>query len=93
MENQIHFRFRTLIIFLSATGLPRGHLGATIERAVIRYSLSLLPTGIYLFKVNDGKNRTMCEICSKLTMKIDVVLVSLLLTLNRFHSLFCCFHR
>ena len=27
------------------------------------------PTGIYLFKVNDGNIRTMCEICSKLAIK------------------------
>ena len=27
-------------------------------------------TGIYLFKVNNGNNRTMCEIRSKLTKKI-----------------------
>ena len=36
----------------------------------------------------------MCEICSKLTIKHqnDIVLVSLYLTLNRFHTLFWCFH-
>ena len=37
-----------------------------------------------------------CEICSKLTIKTpeqnDVILVSLLLTLNRFHKLFWCLH-
>ena len=38
-----------------------------------------------------------CVKCSKLTTKAskqhhDVVLVSLLLTLNRFHTLFWCFH-
>ena len=27
------------------------------------------PTGIYLFKVNNRNTRTMCEICSKLTIK------------------------
>ena len=26
-------------------------------------------TGIYLFKVNNGNTKTMCEICSKLTIK------------------------
>ena len=55
------------------------------------------PVGIYLFKVNDGYTRTMCEICSKLTIKTperrhDVFLVSLLLTFNKFHTLFLCFH-
>ena len=28
----------------------------------------ILP-GIYLFKVNNGNTKTMCKICSKLTMK------------------------
>ena len=28
-----------------------------------------LPVGIYLFKINNGNTRTMCEICSKLTIK------------------------
>ena len=27
------------------------------------------PTSIYLFKVSNGNTRTMCEICSKLTIK------------------------
>ena len=49
--------------------------------------------GIYLLKVNNRNTRTMCEICSKLTIKppenvIDVVLVALLLTFNRFHIFF-----
>ena len=38
--------------------------------------------GIYLFKVNNGNNRTECEI-SEVN---DVILVSLLLTLSRFHT-------
>ena len=29
----------------------------------------ILPTGIYLFKVNNKNTRTRCEICSKLTIK------------------------
>ena len=28
------------------------------------------PSGIYLYKVNNGNTRTMCEICSNLTIKI-----------------------
>ena len=52
---------------------------------------------IYLFKINNKSTRTLCKICSKLTLKIqndviDVVLVSSLLSLNRFHTLFKCFH-
>ena len=45
-------------------------------------------TDIYFF--NNGNNRTMCEIFSILN---DVIMVSLSLTLNRFHILlwsFCC---
>ena len=33
-------------------------------------SLTLILTGTYLFKVNNGNTRPMCEICSDLTMKI-----------------------
>ena len=33
--------------------------------------LTHFPAGIYLFKVNDGDTRTICEICSQLTMKIS----------------------
>ena len=42
---------------------------------------SISPAGIYLFKVNNGNTRTMCE------HVIDVVLVSLLLTLLTLLSL------
>ena len=46
----------------------------------------------YLFKFNNFNNRIKCEICSKLTIELsDVVLVSLLLTLNVFDTLFYCF--
>ena len=52
----------------------------------------LIPTGNYMFKVNNRHTRTTSEICSKLTIKTPndtkgAVLVSLLLTLNIFHSL------
>ena len=55
------------------------------------------PTGIYLVIVNNGKTRTMCQICSKWKKRhqneiYDIVLVFLLLTLNMFHLLFWCFH-
>ena len=55
------------------------------------------PTGIYLFKVNNRNTRTMCEICSWLTIKTPErrqwrVLVPLLLTLHRCHLLFWCFY-
>ena len=55
------------------------------------------PADVYSFKVNNGNTRTMCEICSDLTIRhqndvIEVLLVLLLLTLNGFHILFWCFH-
>ena len=37
------------------------------EKSVFRVSVNL--TGIYIFTVNNGYNRTMREICSKLTIK------------------------
>ena len=48
------------------------------------------PAGIYLLKVNDKNTRTRCEICSKLHQNDanSDALVSLLLTLNIFHTLF-----
>ena len=59
--------------------------------------LSIFPAGIYLLKVNNRKTRKRCDLCSKLTIKtpedaIGIVLVSLLLTLNIFHTLFWCFY-
>ena len=44
------------------------------------------PAGNYMFKVNNRNTRTRCEICSRLT--INTHLVSLLLTLNIFHTFF-----
>ena len=59
------------------------------------FSLYPNPAGNYMFKVNNRNTRTKCEVCSKLTIKtperrhcaIGVVLVSLLLPLNIFHTL------
>ena len=54
------------------------------------------PTDIYLFKVNNKNTKTMCEICSKLTIKknSDVinVLMSFSLTMNIFHTLTWCYY-
>ena len=52
------------------------------------------PTGIYLFEFSNNNSWIKCEIRSKLTLTIegpDVVLVSILLTLNIFDTLFYCF--
>ena len=52
-----------------------------------------VPAGIYLFKVNNRNTWTMYEICSKLTIKIpERCWWSLLLTLNRFHTLLWYFY-
>ena len=55
------------------------------------------PANIYMFKVNNESTRSICEICSKLTIKTPnkvngAILVSLLLTLNICHTFFWCFH-
>ena len=52
----------------------------------------LTTTGSYMLKFNKSNTRTRSEICSKLTIKTPkrrhgVVLVSLLLALNIFHTL------
>ena len=47
------------------------------------------PADIYVFKASNGNTRTICEISETL---IDAVLISLLLTLNKFLTLFSCFH-
>ena len=47
------------------------------------------PTSIYLFEFSNTNSRINCKICLKLTVEVpDVVLVSLLLTLNIFDTLF-----
>ena len=33
------------------------------------FAKNFIPVGIYLFKVNYGNTRTMCEICLKLAIK------------------------
>ena len=45
---------------------------------------SIRPTGNYMFKVNKRNTRTMCEICSELTIKTPE-----LLTLSKFHPCSC----
>ena len=52
---------------------------------------SYYPADIYLLKVNNRSTRTRCKICSKLTHQNgvnSVVLMSLLLTLNIFYTMF-----
>ena len=73
------------------------NLNSTLERRLvsitnkinIREQCNL--SSINLFKVNNKNTKTICEICLKLTIKTqvvnDVVLVSLLLPVNRFHTI------
>ena len=75
------------------TGLTKG---PSTQWGLIHNLLGIYTPGIY--KVSNGSARTMCEICSKLKIKIPerlsvVVLVSLLLTLSRFHAFLWCIHR
>ena len=54
------------------------------------FDVGLSSDDVYMFKVNNGKTRT-----PELRHQNDaneIVLVSLLLTLNRFHTFFWCFH-
>ena len=55
-------------------------------------TVSVFPTGINLFKINIRNTRTICEICLKLTIKTERLLVALLLTLKRFYKPFWCLH-
>ena len=78
---------------------PKGQEGNML-RCLARDStrhVAFNPANIYLFKINNRKTNKRCGICSKLTIKThqkyatDIVLVSLLLTLNVFHTFFKCF--
>ena len=74
----------------------RKETGTSFEVTNETFHLSY-PISIYPFKVNNRNTRTRCEICSKSTKRHQndangVVLVSLLLTLNIFHTLFSCFY-
>ena len=53
------------------------------------FSQKCEPAGIYLFNVNEGNTRTVCEKCSKST--VNVFDVSLFLTLNIIHTSLRCF--
>ena len=46
-----------------------------------------VPAGNYMFKVTKRRTRTRCKICSNLLIKTPE-LMSFLLTLNTFHTLF-----
>ena len=84
----VHLAFRTkvscLSVMASSTQFYSSKSGSITANR---------PSDIYLLKVNNRNTRTSCEICSKVTIKTpndasSIVLVSLLLTLNTFHTLF-----
>ena len=58
------------------------------------FNNTFILSGIYLLKFNNGNIKTMCEICSKLPIKILETSVTLFwwLTLNRFHTLYWDYH-
>ena len=57
-----------------------------------------VPSNIHSFKFNNGDTRIMHQICSKLTSKKlgwrywPLSVVFIVVALNIFHTLFCCFH-
>ena len=73
------------------------HISLSCHQKNLLWRKNRIPAGNYMFKVNNRNTRTKSEICSKLTIKIPKRhhwrrSVSLLLTLNIFHSLFYCFY-
>ena len=59
-----------------------------VTRIIMRSTNTAIPANIYMFKVNDRNTVKRCEICPKLT---DAGLMSLVLTLNIFHTFFLGF--
>ena len=84
------------MVFIYKTVLRRSILYMKLS-CIASTITSIFPADYYLFKVNNRNTTTRCEICSKLTIKkperrhsVNVILVSLLLTLNIFNTLTPC---
>ena len=58
---------RKSVYFFCSQGCPVGK--SLLEANVPIMPISLFPAGIYLFKINNGNARTVCEICSELAIK------------------------
>ena len=91
---RVLIHYLTVRLFESKPSFPQHHSVSSSSKN--NQNLVYPNAIIYLFKVNIGSIRTMCEICSNLTIKTKkninaVALVSLLLTSNKFHTLFQCF--
>ena len=91
-SNACFFRHNFLAIYSLGIFLKSLSLDQVFQVLLCQtnYEYSLFPVSNYMFKVNNKKTRTRCEICSK--RRSGVVLVSLLLTLNIFHTSFLCFY-
>ena len=91
---RVLIHYLTVRLFDSKPSFPQHHSVSSSSKN--NQNLVYPNAIIYLFKVNIGSIRTMCEICSNLTIKTKKninagALVSLLLTSNKFHTLFQCF--
>ena len=71
---------------------PKNIYPTVTENECIIWNLLFLRPNRHLFKFSNNNSIIMCKICSKLTIEAsDIVLVSLILTLNIFDLLFSCF--
>ena len=62
--------FEHVIVIWELTSISEINFGNLLSPARhCKTPLSTFPAGIYLIKVNNGNTRTMCEICSKKTIK------------------------
>ena len=74
MWSVFHFMFYVLSLvvdnlFAVLSAVFRWYRQATPGSSGLRWFYLKIPARIYLFKYNSSDTRTMCEICSKLTMK------------------------
>ena len=82
---------------ISIRSLPRTVLSqksTKLQKHLNGVNQEIDPTGVYLFKINNGNNRTICDICNKKDTRTTshVTVVSFLLILNRFYLLLWCFY-
>ena len=84
--------FQQIYRHLLSKSFTQWHFCKNVTRVVPDTYIWFNPAGIYLFKVYNRNIRTIYEIWQWRQFVGKVVLVSLLLTLNRFPTLFWCFH-
>ena len=61
--------FQIATIISDASGKQQKYIFGTFQNQNLKVNNTTFPAGIYLFKVNNGKNRRMCETFSKLTLQ------------------------